>query len=420
MEVTKEKTEVVGKQSNFKRILTTIGPGLIMAGACIGPSSLTTASKLGSTYGYALLWMVILTVLIRALYVKACYTSAIVLEKPTIEAIRSFYGPVIGIITGITCMFGSVAYQVGNFSGTGIGLNLIFPGLNWKIGGTIMTLLCAYFILGKNIYRTIERFMRYCVLAMVLCFLISLIASGGINAGEAAKGLIPSVPNAAAMLTILAFIGSTCSLPGVAYGTYLGKEKKWTRANLKDGVINWDTAIGVGSIGIVVVMLLSVGAEVLHPQGLTVKTPGDLASALSPVIGKAANYLIGLAFLGAAASSMVANAQMSATLLLSGLGKRYDMESPGVKIVASCVLAFGCVIGIVLGSAPVQTLIIAAACTIIAMPMLGIFSILLLLRKEMGDSRPSNLYIGTLFAAYALLIAVTLKNISDFATKYLS
>ena len=261
--------------------------------------------------------------------------------------------------------------------------------------------------------------MRYCVLAMVVCFFVSLIASGGVNVGNAASGLIPSIPDSAAMLTVLAFVGSTCSLPGVAYGTYLGKEKKWTRDSLKDGTINWDTAVGVGSIGLVVVMLLCVGAEVLNPQGLTVSSATDLATALSPVIGGAANYLIGLAFVGAAVSSMIANAQMSATLLLSGLGRPYDMESKGVKILASCVLAFGCIVGIVLGSAPVQTLMVAAACTIVAMPMLGILSILLLLRKEMGEYRPSKVYIGALFVSYALLIVVTIKNISDFITKYL-
>lgn len=407
------------KKRTFREIMQMIGPGLIMAGACIGPSSLTTAAKLGSTYGYQLLWVVIVTVAIRALYVKACYTSSIVLEMPTIEAIRKFYGPVAGIITGITCMFGSVAYQVGNFSGTGMGINLIFPGIDWKVGGTIMTLLCAYFILGKNIYRTVERFMKLCVLTMVICFLISLIAAGGVEIGQAASGLVPTIPDSAAMLTILAFVGSTCSLPGVAYGTYLGKEKKWNRNSLKDGTINWDTAIGVGSIGIVVIMLLCVGAEVLHPQGLTVSSASDLAAALNPVIGGIANYLIGLAFTGAAISSMIANAQMSATLLLSGFGRPYLMESRGVKILASCVLAFGCLIGIVLGSAPVQTMMIAAACTIVAMPMLGIFSILILLRKEMGEYRPSKLFIGGMSVSYVLLLVVTLKNISDFAAKYL-
>jgi len=95
------------------------------------------------------------------------------------------------------------------------------------------------------------------------------------------------------------------------------------------------------------------------------------------------------------------------------------MESKGVKIVATCVLAFGCVLGLVLGSAPIQTLMVAAACTIIAMPVLGLFAILLLLRKEMGEYRPSKVYICAMFASYALLIAVTIKNISDFIAKYL-
>ena len=53
------------------------------------------------------------------------------------------------------------------------------------------------------------------------------------------------------------------------------------------------------------------------------------------------------------------------------------------------------------------------------MPVLGLFAILLLLRKEMGEYRPSKVYICAMFASYALLIAVTIKNISDFIAKYL-
>ena len=82
MEDSNNNLTTTSKKADFKHIMAAIGPGIIMAGACIGPSSLTTASKLGSTYGYQLLWVVILTVLIRALYVKACYTSSILLASP--------------------------------------------------------------------------------------------------------------------------------------------------------------------------------------------------------------------------------------------------------------------------------------------------------------------------------------------------
>ena len=37
---------------------------------------------------------------------------------------------------GFVCAFGCVAYEVGNFSGSGISINLLF-GLDWKIGGVI-------------------------------------------------------------------------------------------------------------------------------------------------------------------------------------------------------------------------------------------------------------------------------------------
>lgn len=413
------ENQLAKKPSKIKHILEISGPGLIMAAACIGPASVTSASVLGSTYGYALLWMVILTIIVRALFVRGAYTSSLVLGLPTLEAIRKFYGPALGVITGIACLLGSVAYQVGNFSGTGMGVGLLFPGLDWKIGGVVMTAASIYFILSKNVFIKIEKIMKICVFAMIACFGISLIATGGPSITGMASGMLPRFPDQKSIFTTLAFVGSTCSLPGIAYGTYLGKEKKWSLEDIRNKNITWDTAVGVGSIGLIVILVMLTSAAVLHPRGITVKSVQDMAEQLTPIIGGAARYLMGFSLLCAALSSMIVNAQMGATLILSGLGKPYGMEDKLVRIFSFAILIFGCVLGVAIGAAPVQMLMIAAACTIISMPLLGLFIILLLNKKEMGEFKPKPFYTSALIISYILIILVTWNNISNFITKYI-
>lgn len=413
-----EKKEIVRK-SKIRHIFEISGPGLIMAAACIGPASVTTASVLGSTYGYSLLWMVIMTIVIRAIFVRGAYISSLVLNMPVIDAIRKNYGSVLAGITGAVCLLSSVAYQVGNFSGTGMSISLIFPGVSWKLGGIIMTAASIYLIFSKNVFNKIEKIMKVCVFTMIFCFAISLIAAGGPSLSGMALGMTPKFPNKASVFTSLAFIGSTCSLPGIVYGTYLGKEKKWTIEDIRNNNISWDTAVGVISIGLIVILVMLTSAAVLEPRGITVTSVQDIADQLTPIIGGGAKYLMGFSLLCAALSSMIINAQMGSVLILSGFGKSYGIESKNVRIFSLAIMIFGCILGVVLGKAPVQMLMVAAAFTIVSMPLLGLFIILLLNKKEMGEFKPSVLFNSTLIVSYVLIILVSLNNISNFITKYL-
>lgn len=178
---------------------------------------------------------------------RSAYTAQIVLGMPVLDCINAYYGKTLCAIAGFVCAFGCVAYEVGNFSGSGISLNLIF-GLDWKIGGTIMTIVCLLFIFGKSIYNRVEKGMKVCVFLMVVGFLIALIAAGGPSPVGLAKGFVPNLPDQEALFTTLAFIGSCAAISGVVYGTHLSKEKKWVKDDIKNGALAWDVILGAGSI----------------------------------------------------------------------------------------------------------------------------------------------------------------------------
>jgi len=405
-----QENNVAKEKVGLKRKLKNIGPGLILAAATIGPGSVVTASVNGAKFGYTLIWVVIVAVIIRTLYSRAFYGSSLVLKMPTIEAIRKLYGSKLAILTGITCIMGSIAFQIGNFAGTGTGAELLLPVIPWKYWGLIMTVIAIWLIYSKNVYNLIEMVMKVIVAVMVVTFAVTLFAAGGPSAVGMAQGVLPIIPEGS-LVTVLALVSSTISITGMAYGTYLGREKKWTTDDITNGTIKWDIGVSVASIGLITLMIMLTGAVVLNPQGITIANISDLINAVIPIIGWAGKYLLGVGFFGAAVSSMIVNSQVGSTLLLSSLGKSAHMNSKEARLLSTGILLFGCAIGFIVGKTPANLLIAANACTIINAPLLGLFGILLATRKEMGQYKMGKASIITLIVCYVAILMITGSNI---------
>ena len=148
MENETEKSKLTAKD-----ILAKTGPGIIMAAAAVGTGTVTTSAILGARYEYGMIWMVILALFMRGIYMRSAYTAQVVLGMPILDCINKFYGKALCAIAGFVCAFGCVAYEVGNFSGSGISINLLF-GLDWKIGGVIMSLVFVFCSSSEGAFTT--------------------------------------------------------------------------------------------------------------------------------------------------------------------------------------------------------------------------------------------------------------------------
>lgn len=54
-----------------KDILAKTGPGIIMAAAAVGTGTVTTSAILGARYEYGMIWMVILALFMRGIYMRS-------------------------------------------------------------------------------------------------------------------------------------------------------------------------------------------------------------------------------------------------------------------------------------------------------------------------------------------------------------
>lgn len=408
------------KRLPLKDLVKRIGPGLIATGIVIGPGAVTTASMLGADYGYQLMWLFIPIVFMGITFMLTTNRLAIVSGLPTIHAIRKYYGPVASGVVSVAVFLSCLFFTMGNISGTGAGMNLLF-GIDWKIGSAIMLAVVLYCYFAKNVYAKVEKIITLCILVMIVSFYVTLVGVGGPDWGEFGKGMVSFQIPEGSLGTALAFISTNAAITAGIYATYLGREKKWKKEDLFNGVMFTDALVHVISVILISGAIILVGAVVLHPQGLSIKAPAQLAEMLVPIMGNAARYIMGLALVGAGFSSLLANTQRGMVLLGAGFDRDVSLESKFIRFGCLACLAFAAVVCYSYGGSPTQLILMANIATSIATPFGGLFTLLLLWRKDIneGYKKPTALRI-CMTISYVFALIMTISALSSQLPKLLT
>ena len=405
------------KRLPVKDLLKRIGPGLVATGIVIGPGAVTTSAMLGADYGYALIWLIIPIIFMGITFMMTTNRLAITTGLPTIHAIRKYFGPVASTVVGCAVFLACLFFTMGNISGTGAGMNLIF-GINWKLGSVIMIAVVLYCYFAKNVYSKVEKIITLCIIVMIVSFYATLIGVGGPDWGEFGKGLVSFQVPEGSLATALAFISTNAAVTSGIYATYLGKEKKWNKEDLFNGVMFTDALVHVLSVVLISGSIILVGAIVLHPQGLSISAPAQLAELLVPIMGGAARFIMGFALLGAGFSSLLANTQRGMVLLGAGLDKDVGLETKFVRFGCLACLLFAMVVCYSYGGSPTQLILMANVATSIATPVGGLFILLLLWRKDVneGYKKPTALRI-CMTISYVFVLIMTASALSGYLPK---
>lgn len=167
--------------------------------------------------------------------------------------------------------------------------------------------------------------------------------------------------------------------------------------------------------------IILVGAIVLFPQGISINTPTQLADLLTPSMGRAAKYIMGVALLGAGFSSLLGNTQRGVVLLNSGFNKSTALESKAVQWGSMVVLVMAGLICFSFGGSPVQLIYLANVATAVSTPAAGLFICLLLWRKDInkGYKAPRLLQI-CMAISYLFCLLLTLVALINTLPKFMS
>ncbi|MDF2615071.1 MAG: metal transporter [Clostridia bacterium] len=408
-----------GAPLTFNDLLKRIGPGIVLTGVVIGPGAITTASMLGAQYGYDLIWLLIPIAFMGITFMLTTYRISLLTGMPAIHAIQHYFGKVaarfVGIATFLACMF----FTMGNITGTGAGMNLVF-GMNWKLGALIMICVMIYCYFSKGVYLKVERGIALCILGMICAFYATLIGTGGPVWREMRSGLTHWVFPAGSFSTALAFISTNASLTTGIYGTYLGTEKKWKKEDLFNGVMKADAIAHVVGVILISGAIVLVGAIVLYPTRTTIKSPSQLADMLVPMMGNAAKYIMGIALLGAGFSSLLGNTQRGVVLLCAGFDKETALESKNIRWGSMVIIIIAAIICFNYGGSPVQLIYLANVATAIATPVAGLFITMMIWKKDVnkGLNQPRVLQI-CMTISYIFCLRMTASALVNTVPKFI-
>ena len=153
-----------------------LGPGILLAGACIGGSHLMSSTTAGAKYGFALLGLILLTNLFKYpfLLVGTRFTASTGISLlEGFQARNSFYLPLYLIVSLITGTFTIAAVSfVSGVLLTNIPILSIFPPMDLSIGVLVISGLIL--LLGK--YKALDRISKILVTLLTLFTLFAVIS----------------------------------------------------------------------------------------------------------------------------------------------------------------------------------------------------------------------------------------------------
>lgn len=294
-------------------LLKLSGPGYLQSAFTLGSGTASACVLAGSKYGYQLLWVHPLAIVMGAIMLSALAKQTLTtLERPYDVFSRRLH-PAMALFWGIGALLASVVWHFPQYALAASVLT------DWGelLGVSIPSSLCGIVLLltatavawsysfGLKGVRVYENTMRLFVVAMLLTVLIVVVQTG-VDWKALLKGLfIPSLPPDREGLTvILGGMGASVGINMVFLYPYSLLKRQWGREHLPLAYFDLWTGM-VLPFTIVTSLVIIACANTLHAQGIEVKGAADAAKMLGVVMGEtAARVLMGAGFLAMALSTI--------------------------------------------------------------------------------------------------------------------
>ena len=298
------------KTSTFRKVLAFFGPAYLISVGYMDPGNWATDIAGGSQFGYALVWVLLMSNLMALLLQSLSARLGIVTQRDLAQASRETYPKFINYILYFLAEIAIAACDLAEVLGMAIGINLLFniP----LIEGVIITVLDTFlllFLINKGI-RKMEAFIIVLVFIIGLSFVFEMIFAQP-EMGKVIYGLIPSLPNEAALYIAIGIIGATVMPHNLYLHSSLVQTRKFDRSKagikqaLKYNLI--DSTIALNLAFFVNAAILILAAATFYKNGLfEVAEIQDAHKLLAPLLGNnLAPILFAVALIAAGQSSTV-------------------------------------------------------------------------------------------------------------------
>lgn len=294
----------------WRRLMAFLGPAYLVSVGYMDPGNWATDLAGGSRFGYALLWVLLMSNLIALLLQSLSARLGVVAGRDLAQASRELYHPAANIFLYILAEIAIAATDLAEVVGMAIGLQLLFDiPLVWGVAISVLDAFLLLLLMQWGI-RKLEAFIIGLIAIIGGTFLVQMFLAKPVLS-EVVVGFVPSIPNSEALFIAIGIIGATVMPHNLYLHSALVQTRKIERStegirrairfNILDSAIALNLALFVNAA------ILILAAAVFHKNGYQgVSEIQDAHRLLEPLLGKSyAPALFAIALIAAGQSSTV-------------------------------------------------------------------------------------------------------------------
>jgi manganese transport protein len=285
------------------------GPAIVASVAYVDPGNFGTDIAGGASYGYLLVWSVVLAnvmaMLLQYLSGKLGIATGMSLAELVHDKLKTRSKIIPYWLASETF---AVATDLAEFLGVTSAIHLLF-GVPLLISCWIsaVDVVLIYALAGKH-FRRVELFITVLISTMSLGYIYELLTTQPNPYELAYHAIVPTMTTSAQLLIVVGVIGATVMPHALVAHSWLTKNKLTSNEESEKRRLlryhTWDTIINMSNASFVNIAIMSMAAAAFYFFGHTnVATIDDAYMTLTPLFGVVASYVFAITLFASGWSS---------------------------------------------------------------------------------------------------------------------
>jgi Mn2+/Fe2+ NRAMP family transporter len=398
--------------ANLRDKLKFMGPGVVLAALAIGSGELVLTPRSGAQYGFALLWVPILTIIYKAAFSEGLARVTIASGDDVFRALDWLPGPrhwaqyfIILVFSLDMIGYGGIALAVGS------AVAGLCPGLDIRLGA-----LCATAMVPVLLYTGSYVFFEKVVAAMCAVLLTGVVYTlfqVPLPSDQIARGLVPNVPegSVSTIMGLMGWIGAGTTT--LLYSSWINEKigkarneqdyRRWLSTMRMDCFASYALMLGISF------SFLAMGVATLHTQGI-VPEKQQIMSTLSRMLssiprGRETFLVVAFFALFSTVVSCMDGKSRAIASMLVGISPRFSNRLKGYRIAMGLYLAVMAATILLGDNQPAAVINMIASMNAVVFGLLG-FALLYLDRKLPTYARSHPALRCIIFAGSAIFLGV--------------
>jgi Mn2+/Fe2+ NRAMP family transporter len=317
----------------FWQYVRSFGPGLVIVLTWLGAGDIVECGVSGGNYGYALMWIIVVALVVRFLFVSLIAKYQLCNERGEgvldgLARLHPGYAPLLWVIA---IVMGHIygAYMVVGVGETWTGLTGRGQTWQWAIAWTAV----AVAIVFRPVFARIEKVFLLLLAVLTVSMLGTAIWARpdpvGILRGTLGFELPTKVGPFDSLLLVVGMLGAVGgSVMNLVYPYFLD-EKGWRGPQFRR-VQLYDFLLGIVVMIVLDLAVWTLGAELVHGTGEQIHSLEDLSRLLSDSLGHGGEVLFYLGVFAAVYTSVIGHA-LGLALLASHAWLRWQAGSEPIS-----------------------------------------------------------------------------------------